>query len=154
MDLRVAIASGVGALVMTVVFGLGERRREPLSLSERKPRFCRAPWYTATAWLPPSLSNAPDRTAALQMAMSRFGFRLVLGHEDGDIIYEREGRGLRDLSIRWVKLKVAFAPPIAAETPITVQYDQFVAFDTGDLWTFTHELLDALAEDDQPSRLS
>ena len=110
-------------------------------LSAARPKFSLLPKYrTLIDWDSP----APD-AIAIEQKFSECGFRLVQS-DDRTMHYQR-GHLFGDFSVKLMKLKCTITIPENSSSTLTVEAGWMIAFDTGDLWTFTSELREKLQSD-------
>ena len=107
-------------------------------LPSKKPFFCWLPKFKTTVELPPKIVNYGNPLQSLGDKLQELGFRL----ESQEASYARFTRGSKygDFSTKIMKIDLTFSTPIKQETDMLVEYGEFAAFDTGDLWKLTNEV--------------
>ena len=138
-----AIAIPVALALFKVLYVL----KAPVSMSTRKPLLCILPKYWATLKVDEAILNSDDPTKTIISSLKTLGFRVV----DRGSSYVKLSRGhiLGDFSIKIAKLDLRISLPPDRETKLTIEYGALfgAAFDTGDLWRVTSQLIERLQAD-------
>lgn len=100
-------------------------------LSKTKPRFTLFPKYHTTIQWSKELADVAEE-------LEKYGFELRSKNQDKLILHR--GSLLGDFSVKLLKLKCIVSPSENDSLSITLEAGWMIAFDTGDLWTFTTEL--------------
>lgn len=107
-------------------------------LPNKRPWFCWLPKFKTTVNLPSTIVNYADPLQSLGDKLQELGFRLEY-QETGFARFTR-GSKYGDFSTKIMKIDLTFSTPIKQETDVIVEYGEFAAFDTGDLWKLTTEV--------------
>lgn len=129
MILESVIIFAVVIVCITFIYKLMPFR----DLAHTKPALTLFPKYRTTLQLSDELSD----DAKLEDRFSQLGFTLRKTDENKRIFYR--GSLLGDFSVKILKLKCAVVTS-PDSTSLTIEAGWMIAFDTGDLWTFTSEL--------------
>jgi hypothetical protein len=116
-------------------------RKNAIQIPETKPRIAFDPKYRAIIDLPEYLSGENGSIDPLSSKLSDCGFR-KLNERPDSIMYER-GSIFGLFSIEKTKLKVLLETPLREFTYIYFAYGYYT-IDTGDLWSFSREVIDDL----------
>jgi hypothetical protein len=128
---------------LTSVFRYFYRRRNPSPLEPEKPRFKWMPKYTVPVRLPDPILAAEKPSDELERRLSALGF--TLSHWTREQVFFSRGKTWGDFSMKYIRLRLAFPFPLAAESEMRVEVADVCLFDTGDLWQLSHQLRDLLA---------
>jgi len=124
----------ITAVVVIVLFTLTYKLIPYRDLPDAKPGFALFPKYrTSIDWSP----EAPD-VPELEEKFVRFGFRVCRSDENG--MSFKRGQLLGDFTVKLLKLKCTISAPENGSSSLSLEAGWMIAFDTGDLWTFTSEL--------------
>ena len=137
MIIEVIIIAAVAVGAITLVYQAIPCRELP----EVRPGFSLLPKYrTSIDWDSP----APD-PIAIEQKFAACGFQLV--RSDDHAMHYQRGKLLGDFSVKVLKLKCTISIPDNGSSTLTVEAGWMIAFDSGDLWTFTSELKANLESD-------
>ena len=126
-------------VVAAIVAFLVAYKLKPFSdLSVDRPALSVLPKYLVSVHISESVILSETPSKSLESMLSNLGFKLETT-TDSEIRLMR-GSVLGDFSLKIGKVRVSAPLPLLSKTKLRVEYGAFVAFDTGDLWTFCREL--------------
>lgn len=134
MDIRTLISIVVVLILFTVTYKFLPYRL----LNSRKPSFAIFPKYRSEMSLKIDDKELEKRLAAQ-------GFKPT--NVKQSISYFTRGSILGDISIKLAKIRVGVERAANSSSILTVEASWVAAFDTGDLWQFTSELVEILEDD-------
>jgi len=121
--------------------------KSPISMPARKPLFCALPKYWAVVKVDTAILGSDDPTKVILSSLESLGFHVV---NRGPLsVNLSRGHILGDFSMKIAKLNLRISLPPARETNLAIEYGALfgIAFDTGDLWRVTTELIERLQSD-------
>ncbi len=125
------IISSVVALIALLVLSFLYKFAPYRLIENKKPRLDFLPKYKTSIRCEHSLEN-------LEKMLAEYGFKKS-GVKDG-ITYFYRGSLLGDFSIKLIKVKLGIQVLDKQKMEISLAAAWFIAFDTGDFWTFMKEL--------------
>ena len=135
----------LGLLAATVTTGatlgasvLAYRRKSPITMPRRAPRFCWLPKYALEIEVPDSIVCSEDPIAELDQHLERFGFRETF-RDDSKVKFSRVSI-LGNFAANLAKVNLVFSLPLTHDIKIVVEYGGIAPFDMGNLWKFMDEL--------------
>ena len=128
MDLIVTV------VVVLAIFTMVYKWIPYSELMETKPSLALLPKYKTEVTLAGDLADA----VALEKKLASYGFKKA-SEKDGKTYFVR-GHILGDFSIKLAKIRLGFKSLPNSRSEITLEASWFMAFDTGDCWTFLAEL--------------
>lgn len=130
--------------VVLVTLHLRYRSKSASQMPTERPSFCWQPKFVVEFELPDAITTATDPVNSLGDSLGQYGFKEV--RQQPDSVMFARGHTLGDFSIKIAKVTLTFPLPLEKHQSAEAGYGSYaVAFDTGDLWTFTVELRDKVA---------
>jgi hypothetical protein len=139
----VAIAIPLVLALLKVLYVL----KTPASMPARKPLLCVLPKYWAIVNIDAAILNSDDPTQVIVSSLEALGFHVA--RQGPHRVELSRGHILGDFSIKIAKLNVRISLPADQKTKLTIEYGALfgAAFDTGDLWRVTTQLIERLQAD-------
>lgn len=102
------------------------------------------PKYTVPVRLPDSVLAVEKPGDELERRLAALGFKL--SHWTREQVFFARGKSWGDLSMKYIRLQIAFPFPLAPDSEMRVEAADVCLFDTGDLWRLCHEIRDELVD--------